>query len=372
MIPMAAAMIVAMKRTPTLAVCAAGLCLVAGCNSVSFFLPVVPTANAQYRAYGDSITYGYALDDPLAESYPALVAEFEHVTFANNANPGDEACDVSTRQIFPNGDSPTLASHPVYTVLIGTNDVDRYDAVTYEPIFTLCHQAVISWLGLPAEYKVLAGDKGVSATGEGALDTANQWHAWTTLGQGSSVRFTIITARDGPIYAWTLIDDSSDAAFTYSLDGIEAGSEESHVKPDLATQNGSTVSLGFLRIAAVPAGTHVVAFVQTSAGSSGVSVVGIGSPAVAVHGDIPTVLAGTVPRQYRPTNIGHCWPNEPVCLSYIKAIEDNVTMFAGDGLNVRVFDTWKYMHATSSEMHDSLHPNALGEEELSHAVEAAW
>ena len=344
----------------------------AGCNSDSSFVPVVPTAQAQYRAYGDSITHGYFLSDPLHQAYPTLVAEFENVTFANNAIDGDEACDIPTRQLFPNNDSPTLETHPTYSVLIGTNDVDRPDDLAYEPIFALCHRATVSWVAVPAEYKVLAGGSGASTTGRGSLDTANNWNAWTTAGQGSSVSFKITTSSKGPIYAWPLIDDNSDGTYTYALDGTVIGSSQMRTTPKLATKNGSTQSLGFIRIDKVAAGTHVVTFTQTSAGSDGISIVGIGTPAGTASGTLPTVLAGTIPYQNRPSGKYKCVPGEPVCLAFIKDIEDNVAMFTADGLDLKIFDTRKYMHGTPAEMADPLHPNALGQKEIGYSVEAAW
>ena len=127
---------------------------------------IVSTQDAQYRAYGDSITSGSTLSG-LEKPYPAFVAEDVKVTYANNALPRDQACDVPTRQIFPNQDAPTLASHPVYTLLVGTNDAAIKGAGAYEAVFRLCHQAAISWLAIPGEYKVLAGGSEVTTTGAG-------------------------------------------------------------------------------------------------------------------------------------------------------------------------------------------------------------
>jgi len=59
-------------------------------------------------------------------------------------------------------------------------------------------------------------------------------------------------------------------------------------------------------------------------------------------------------------------------LEYIQDIEASVNLFSGDGLDVRLFDTRQYMFGTASEMNDSLHPDALGQVELSHSVEASW
>ncbi len=346
----------------------------AGCESIKTrTVPgPVPTTLAQYRAYGDSITFGATLRDPAAQAYPALIAADESVSFANNALVGDEACDVPTRQIFPNRDSPTLAGHPTYTLLIGTNDVDVKGTGRYEAIYVLCHQAAISWLGVPAEYKVLADSSEVTSTGPGAIDSSNNWNAWTTAGQGSTVSFAITVTSPGPIYAWPRIDDYNPATFTYSLDGIVLGAATTQTTPRISTQNGSTNSLGFLRLSQVPTGAHVVTFTQTSTGVNGVSVVGIGSPVGPITNRLPTVLVGTIPFQLHGGAVGACTSSDAPCLEYIKDIEADVSLFSADGLDVRLFDTRKYMIGAATEMNDSLHPNVLGQIELGQSVIASW
>ena len=328
------------------------------------------TISPQYHAYGDSITYGYSLSDPAAQAYPALVAASEELPFLNYAISGDQACDVPTRQIFPNEDNPTLAAHMEYSVLIGTNDVDLKGTGAYESVFMACHQATLSWLAIPAEYKVLANDSSVTTSGPGAIDRSNHWNAWTTAGQGSSVSFPITMVRNGPIYAWPRINDDTPATYTYSLDGVVLGTASTQTNPIISTQNGTTNSLGFLRLPAVSAGSHVVTFTQTSAGTNGVSVVGIGTPVGPTGNTLPTVLAGTIPYQF---NNGQCnTSSDEPCLEYIQDIEADVNLFSADGLDVRLFDTRKYMLGTAADMNDTVHPNVLGQIELSQSVEASW
>jgi hypothetical protein len=328
----------------------------------------VSTSAAQYRAYGDSITAGATLAGS-QKPYPAFVAEYEMVTYADNAIAGDQACDVPTRQIFPNEDFPTLATRPTYTLLIGTNDVTIKGPGAYESVFKLCHRAAISWLAIPAEYKVLANGNGVTTTGAGAIDSSNHWNAWATGELGSTVSFTITTSQYGPIYAWPLIIDGNPGTYTYSLDGLVVGSASTETTPNIATENGSSSSLGFLRLPPVAAGTHVVTFTQTSAGENGVYVVGIGTPAKRIGDIFPTVLAGTIPYQEPGSDCNS--PDGP-CQNYIDDIEADVDLFSADGLNVRLFDTRKYMFGTPAEMNNSVHPNEFGQYELSHAVEASW
>lgn len=333
----------------------------------------VPTPMAQYRAYGASITYGMGVRDPSTQSFPALVAGFEHVSFANNAISGDQACDVMPRQVLPNQDSPDLTSHPTYSLLIGTNDADMRGFGAYEAVYRLCHQGIASWLAIPFEHKVLANGIGVTTTGPGELETSGPWAAWTTQGQGSSISFEITVNRESVIYAWPMIDDASPATYSYSLDGVTLGSAAARPTPSMSTAHGTTRLVAFQRLPPVRAGKHVVTFTQTNSGESGLSVIGVGVPRGPVEVRLPFVLVGTITYQYHGSSGDPCTSaNETPCLEYNNDIQEEVSMFSADGLNVRVFDTRKYMFATAAEMSDSIHPNALGQLELSHSVEAVW
>jgi len=339
-----------------------------GCASATTILQ----AGTQYQAFGDFITEGAMLTDPARQAYPSLVAGDEKVSFTNHANTGDQACDIAPRQIFAPGVQLAQSPQTTYTVLIGTNDVDVRGPGAYEPIFTQCHLAALAWLALPSVGKTLAGDTGFSATGPGAVDVTSGWSAWTTQGQGATVSFTITTSQPGAIYAWPVADDGSAATYTYALDGATIGSAEAKLSVNIATQNGTTRSLGFLRFANVPAGKHTVTFTQTNAGKDGVSVAAIGSPAAAAGTQLPQILAGTVPRQQQTGANTGCQSTDAPCLAYNADIATNVAQLAADGLNVNLFDTRKYLQGTAADMSDAVHPNAQGQKELSQAVTEAW
>ncbi|HMH12079.1 MAG TPA: SGNH/GDSL hydrolase family protein [Edaphobacter sp.] len=338
--------------------------------------PDVPQAPAgkyvTYHAYGDSITAGAGLSDAATQAYPELVGMDRRLVVSNYALNGAQACDVAARQIFAYADRPSLVSPPLFSLLIGTNDVNIKGAGPYEAVFNLCQQAAIAWLAVPSDFKVLANSANVIMTGGGDLDLSNNWNAWQTTGLGSSVSFTITMQHDGPIYAWPLIDDKNPSTYTYSLDGIVLGTGHTQTTPAMSTHNGTTNSLGFLRLPAVSEGRHIVTFTQTSTGSNGISIVGIGSPPAAPLDTLPTVLVGTVPAQMHGGAQFACTSSDAPCLQYIQDIEANVKLFANDNLDVRLFDTRKYMSGTWIEMTDPVHPNARGEIELSHAVEASF
>lgn len=343
--------------------------LLQGCGYVNW-AGSLGNSTAPYHAYGSSITHGSTLAHPETQAYPALVATHEKVAFVNYGIPGTQACDVSGTEIFANADSPTVSRRAVYSLLVGTNDADRKGIGPYEPVFQMCHQAILSWLAIPVEYKVLATNSRVKTTGIGAIDSSNHWNSWTTAGQGSTVSFPITLIESGPIYAWPRISDINPATYSYSVDGVVLGTASTQTTPRIDTNSGGTDSLGFLRFPAVPRGEHLVTFTQTSAGTNGVSVVGIGTPAGITPEGRPHVLVGTLTYQY---GTGQCNPaSEEPCLTYTLIIESNAKMFSADGLEVRVFDTRKYMGGTAAEMNDALHPNVFGQTELAAAVEASW
>src|SRR5215469_6024310 len=102
-----------------------------------------PGQYATYSAYGDSITAGFGLTKP--QAYPSLVAADRGLSLSNNALNGDQACDLTPRQIFPGW----IRSASLSSVLVGTNDVDFKGAGPYEAVYTLCLQGALSWLAVP-------------------------------------------------------------------------------------------------------------------------------------------------------------------------------------------------------------------------------
>jgi hypothetical protein len=348
-------------------------------SAVSEARSIVPRSNSSnpakvYHAYGASVAAGYTLKNPSIEAYPAVIAKAEQIELDNYGIPGAQACDMYPKEILKHLDSPTLASHIAYTytLQVGTNDVNHKGAGAYESTYMRCHQAAIAWLALPLEYKVLANSSGVQTSGPGKLDKSSSGIAWTTAGNGASVSFSINTVHDGPIYAWPLMDNNNRATYTVSLDGKDIESTSVQPNPQMATKFGTTRSLGFLRISGVNAGSHVVKFTQTSSGTDGVSVIGIATPDGPSSDKLPTVLVGSITYQLHG-NYGYaCNLTDDPCLQYNKDIQADVDLFAQDGLNVRFFDTRKYLKGASSEMNDPLHPNAFGQQEIAKSAEEVW
>ena len=333
---------------------------------------VPPADRVIYHAYGDSITYGFRLPQPRRDTYAALAASREWVTeYANYAIPGQEACDVADMQIAANHDSPSLGTHPYYTLLIGTNDVHEGD-FEHLPAYLLCLRGALSWLAMPTEFKVLAGGPEMAHSGHGEIESDDNWIAWLTEAKDASVTFRIATNQRGPIYIWPRVDADSEARYTCALDQHVIGEFAVNQEPTIRTKNGTTRSLGLIRIGDVTAGRHTVTVTQTSDGDVGVAIVGIGAPSQEVSGTLPTVLVGTIPYQYHENGSGTCTLHDAICWAFVRVIRNSVDLLRMDGLNVKVFDTRKYMLGSASEMTDPLHPNVLGHEEIGRSLEEAW
>ncbi len=338
----------------------------AGCGSgiavPPYVLPVFAggtPAFALYHAYGDSVTYGLTLSSPATQAYSALVAKSAGLELSNYGTPGDQSCDVARTQVFAHQDLPKAGDHGLYTLVIGTNDTNLHGPGPYEAVFNLCQQAVVTWLAVPEESKVLATAAGVTVQGPTTLETASHWNAVTTGAPGASVTLPFNQPQSGVVYLWYRLKDYSPASFQYGVDGVPAGIAAVGTTPVMQTQNGGGDALGVVRLAGVAAGHHTLTVSQVNAGDSGVGVVGVGVVPPAAS-PVPTVWVGTTPK----TLSSSC----ASCDIYRADIRANVQLLAGDGLNLRVFESGKYMQGTTADMSDGVHPNALGQTEIAHAL----
>lgn len=343
------------------------LAFATGCTGGDFLQPAA--AVSSYHAFGDSITFGFALADPVRDRYPTLLANARNLVVSDFAIPLDMSCDIPTRQIFPAADSPSLVKPMLYTIMIGTNDADLENTGPYEAIFNLCEQASIGWLALPVENKVLATSASVTTSGAGHLDTSNNWNAWVTDGAGSAISFPVIVGPTGALYVFYRIVDGNPGKFSYGLDGKQLGTGTTATLPAIATANGSNNSLALLRLSGIAPGAHVLTLTQTTAGSSGAAFVAIGLPPARSSSSMPHVLVGTVPLQLGGGLGYRCSIDRSSCLAYSADSAASVALFAGDGLNVQLFDSTKYMTGTSVDMADAAHPNPLGHQEILHSIQ---
>jgi lysophospholipase L1-like esterase len=332
--------------------------------------PLVTAPVPDYVAYGDSITYGLRLASPTTQNYAYDFSVANKLALKDLAISGLQACDVPTQELFPYlPDAPTPPH--LTSLLIGTNDVDIKGTGPYEAVFNLCQQATIGWLAVPASAKVRGNSALVTTSGPAHLDTSNGWNARVTDAVNASVTFPVLSAVAGPIYVWYRIADGNPGTFTYAVDGKVVGSASSSTTPAIATQGGITDSAGFLRIPSVTAGSHTITFTQTAGGASGAGIIAVGAPTAPVS-SFPEVLVGTIPKQWMGTGGPPCTFSTAPCDQYTADITANVAIFVADGLNVRLFNTSKYMTGNSTDMSDSAHPNALGQQEIAHALQDVY
>ena len=334
--------------------------------------PIASTsATRNYHAYGDSITFGYELPNPAKQAYSVLVGLAEGFTTTNDGVTGDLACDTYGIRMAPTGDNPSATASLHYSMLLGTNDLDTYGAGAHEGDYSLCMEASASWLAVPREFKLLATDAAVSGSGTGSLVTQDGFTSWTTNADGASVSFPFTLAAAGPMYIWYRVASGVPGTFAYALDGAALGTINRGTALPLVSNHGFSTALALFRLANVSAGMHTLTFTQTTGvGGGGLGIVAIGAVPPAGQAGLSRVLLGTIPRQ-EVGSAAICALNAAVCAAYTADVTNVVSFLAHDGLNVALFDSRKYTSGTAADMADSIHPNALGDQEIAHAVEDA-
>ena len=308
-----------------------------------------PQTLADYVALGDSITYSSYIADP-AQRYPNILASALNLNLSNYAVPGYGACDVMPTEALPFTVGETIATNPVYSLLIGTNDLALFGTGAHEQVFNLCHQATLAWLGIPLANKILIGNNAATITsGTWSGDTSN---TLSTSTPGSTLRFNL-TTTGAPAYLWYGIQTNGVGTFTISVDGAAP----TVGPPAYASTVGvSASSYALLRIP-IAAGNHTFDIANQS---GTLTMLGMGSPPVVAG---TTVLAGDVPNQVNGNTSG--------IAAYTADIQTNIALLQSDGLDIRFVPTQQFMLATPAEMVDTKHPNAVGLAELAAAFSSA-
>ncbi len=312
-----------------------------------------------YRAFGDSITFGATLDEPATQAYPHLLAGALSLHFFNDAITGDQACDVFPHQIYAHTVGYATIQTPMYTLMIGTNDVNGNGAGDYESNFNNCQSATLAWLGTLPSDRLLPGDASLTVTG-GCINQPSS----SSIGglacarnRSGSITATAFATNGRPIYIWYGFGDDADplAVFTVSIDQASPHTVSIHPASAISTQMGTRNSVGILRLP-VPTGAHTVT-IQTT---GGISIQAIGTnrstaPIPLAVGDLPNQLlsnpVATIPAQ----------------LTYSADIQANIASAIGDGIDARFVPVRKYLLGNNDEMNDQLHPNALGQQHLATA-----
>jgi lysophospholipase L1-like esterase len=318
------------------------------------------------RAYGDSITQHYAATNPGVNDYVSLLGTYYGVAPINNALSGDTSCEM-TDKVF-RYENPTTSTTGIYTAMIGTNDANR-NGSAYVATYQSCHLAALSWLAVPRSAKVFAQDSACVKAGTWSVDNTYQ----TGIGETSSTNGSTLTCSivtDGnPVYIWYRVINGNTGTFTYSLDGGSATAGNTFTTPAIATYNGGTQSVGFIRIPHVAAGSHSVVLTVTSSTGS-VPIVGIGSSPLKGYVGQMSVYSAGVPFQ-AADNLS------TVTAAYNADAQADANLIAGDGGDVVFVNVRAYLCPDcanvppgTGDMNDAEHPNDLGHAELATAFEA--
>lgn len=260
-------------------------------------------------------------------------------------------------EILPNSVATKPATAPLYSLLIGTNDIYLFGTGSHEAAFNNCHQATLAWLGISRTNKVLIGDAAVTTqSGVWTSTPASNSCCISTLtnatGSGT-IRFALSTTG-ASAYLWYSLQTTSSGSFTVSVDGASPSAPTQTLLTSAVS--GLASSYGLLRFP-VAAGTHTF---DIAAQSGTVSILAMGS-APTLPG--PTVLVGDIPSQVNG--------DTAAIATYTAHIQANVALLHADGLDLRFVPTQSYMLATPAEMMDQKHPNALGLSNIAAAFAAA-
>ncbi len=223
----------------------------------------------------------------------------------------------------------------------------------HEDTFNLCHQAALSWLGIPRETKVIAGDAAAAITGGAWTTSALSWNgccleALTTSAAGSSLRFTL-SSSGSAAYLWYQLQPMLDGVFTVCVDG---GAPSAPISTRYSTVS-NLVSYGVLRLP-VSAGTHT--FDVVAVGGT-VGVLGVGSARSSAP--LPTVLASEVPPNANQSSSD--------IAEYSADAQSNVTQLRADGIDVRYVPLSAFFTATPANTIDGALPTAAGAAEIAQA-----
>ncbi len=346
---------------------------------------LVPTANLitsspSQHSYGDSITCGYSLANatcpiytaatiPPATAYPEVIQSRTGINTSNFAVSGYQACDLWPFELYPAGrgnlETYEAAFSPTFSSAIGTNDVNVKGTGPYEVTFDTCNGAFLSYLSTPSENRMLAGNSNIAVT-SGCVNTPNAtYFGGLYCATAGTATYSNFTTYGNSIYVWYVINDASTTQnFTFTVDGGAAqGPYTTQPTTHIATQAGTTISVAWVRVPSIAAGTHTLVF-TTSTG--GVVINGIGTNPTNPQFGHPVLLVNDIFNM----NLTECTTcaSVPEQLEYTSDIESTVATLQSDGIDARQVHSRNYMLGTIPEMYtDGLHLTVLGE---THAAQA--
>lgn len=310
------------------------------------------------QAFGDSITFGYNADQT-ASSFIAVMARAVGLNYPpqnNHGIAGGKAADIS-QEVF-NKANYSSSDNVVCTLGVGTNDI--YGAALYSPsdlqraTFKLCHAASLFWLATRSEDRVDGG----------SLTKPANWTNDTTFakvtGAKSSTNGALITypitTNGGPIYVWSIIENSNAATFNIV---VRQGATVLSTTPVVALPPAAiTSAIGYAnrgvavtRIIVPSAGAYSVDIVVTSS-SGTVSVLSVGTVADHVYYNAPSLVVMPVP-MFKADQA------QLQTAALTMDVLDNIRLAQRDGLDVRFSDDRTTL-LDPRLMSDDVHPTTAG------------
>ena len=273
------------------------------------------------------------------------------------------SCNIAAIGVFGHPALQVSDGSAYVTLMGGTNDANVGDIGPAEYNFDMCEQASLSWLSIANSAKSQAQSSSCVKTGLWKIDSGKPDAEMVSTTQGDTMDCSI-SSSGGPIYFWYAVADGNGGTFNYSVDGGAGLALSSQSSVPLTNGNGTEAAGVFMnRIVGLSAGNHHVKFTVTSSTSSSSSVMifGLGTPSAS--GLAPHVFVGGVPYQ-RDDN------RSAQTAKFNADVIANVSSLQADGLPVHFVNVRNYLHGTSPEMQDTLHPNNTGHMELKNAFEA--
>ncbi len=347
------------------------LAAAACCLSLAAQTTTTTQTFSSYVANGDSITYGYPLT---ASRYPSLVASRLGIQSVNvTANVGDQACDVFPRALYVDGITVQGSAQQLFSLMVGTNDVDKKGTGPYESTYRLCHTALLALTAIPSSSLLQGGNGNVSGAGGWSAGADAGDKSFTFGGMYATAGGTLTFSPGAvsvptPTYIFYSLDDAAPASAVFNVTderGTLLGSASAMPPVSMATANGTTRSLGVLRVVRAPGTSQLIA----STPSGGVSIYGVGSIPRPLAAGAPVTLSGDVPNQLQ----GNPVATAAQIAAYNADIAADEGVVQGDGAAIsHVYDDL-YMLGTAAEMNngDPLHLSAVGDANMASAFVAA-
>jgi hypothetical protein len=274
------------------------------------------------------------------------------------------AADLAYTRAF-NYSTPLILGTPMQTLMIGTNEGFYKGVGTYENVYKANLAAAIQWLTIPVENKSLAQGTNCTVTAgtfaaENAITTNNSTVRASNT-NASALSCTIVTTG-GPVYLWYMQVDGDGGTFNASVDGGTTTGYTTASTPVIATQNGITRGVNFVKYTGLTAGTHTVLVKVTSATGAGnnVHVYGLGTPASLSYFNGPRLFVAGVPYELADAASASTAAYNADALSVVNTA-------IADTLPVSFIDVRQYNKGTAAEMFDTLHPNDLGHRRIANA-----